>query len=295
MPESARALFDAYVVVDWSASNVPCSGRDSIWIAVLEGRSRVRVRLTNPTTRAEARESLHATLTRLVARGDRVLAGFDFPFGYPAGFARRLGLKGLPWRATWEEFARLVSDAPNNANNRFAVATELNRRLGGEAFPFWGCPSGSESPYLAARGRRPHGPSDLAERRLIDLRVRRAQPVWKLAYAGAAGSQALMGIPVVRALRTALPSSRVWPFETGFGPPSPAAAQVVFAEVYPSLWRVSVPDGTVRDAVQVHSVARELARLDASGALTALLAGPRLSARARHRVVTEECWMLGVT
>jgi precorrin-8X/cobalt-precorrin-8 methylmutase len=100
---------------------------------------------------------------------------------------------------------------------------------------------------------------------------------------------------VVRALRSALPSSRVWPFETGFGSPSPADTPVVLAEVYPSWWRVSVPDGSIRDAVQVESVARELARLDTSGGLAVLLAGPRLSARARHRVVTEECWMLGVT
>jgi precorrin-8X/cobalt-precorrin-8 methylmutase len=104
-----------------------------------------------------------------------------------------------------------------------------------------------------------------------------------------------MGIPVVRALRDALPLSRVWPFETGLGVPSPGDARVVLAEVYPSLLRVNVPDSAVRDAVQVESVAREFARLDASGALAILLAGPRVSARARHRVVREECWILGVT
>jgi precorrin-8X/cobalt-precorrin-8 methylmutase len=80
------AFFDAYVVVDWSASNVPCSGRDSIWIAVLERRPRVRLRLTNPTTRAEAHESLHATLTGLVARGARYSfwAGMGMAYGAEA-------------------------------------------------------------------------------------------------------------------------------------------------------------------------------------------------------------------
>jgi hypothetical protein len=296
----AGSLFDTYVVVDWSASSVPCAGRDSIWIAVLERRTArarpvMRLHLTNPTTRREARERLGDTLVALTARGGRALVGFDFPFGYPSGFARALGLGRPAWRATWDELARLVVDGPDNANNRFEVAAALNRRLGDEPFPFWGCPGASESPYLRARGRRPHGPSDLAERRLADLRAPTAQPVWKLAYTGAAGSQALTGIPVVRALRNALPASRVWPFETGFMVPSAADAQVIFAEVYPSLLRVSVPPGAVRDAVQVESLAREFARRDAAGDLAVMLAGPAdLSARARRRVVGEECWILGL-
>lgn len=275
---------------------MPCAGRDSIWIAVLRRRpgGRNDLRLTNPPTRRDAHDALRKTLDDLVARGSRVLVGFDFPFGYPSGFARRLGLGRPAWRATWDELARLITDRPDNTNNRFEVATALNRRLGDEAFPFWGCPQAWESSYLVARGRRPHGTTDLAERRLIDLRVRSAQPVWKLAYTGAAGSQALTGIPVVRALRDALPASRVWPFETGFRPPA-ADTQVIFAEVYPSLLRVNVPDGAVRDAVQVASVARDFAKLDRSRALASLFAGPRLSTRARHRVVTEECWILGVT
>jgi hypothetical protein len=92
-----------------------------------------------------------------------------------------------------------------------------------------------------------------------------------------------------------LPAARVWPFETGFDARADNDARVVLAEVYPSFFEVSVPKGAVRDAVQVESVAREFARLDASGAFALLLAGPRLSARDRQRVVTEECWMLGVT
>ena len=43
-----------------------------------------------------------------MARGKRVLIGFDFPFGYPAGFAARLGLSGPPWQGVWAEIARLV-------------------------------------------------------------------------------------------------------------------------------------------------------------------------------------------
>jgi hypothetical protein len=87
----------------------------------------------------------------------------------------------------------------------------------------------------------------------------------------------------------------VWPFETGFRPPPPDDARVVFAEVYPSLLRVDVPDGAVRDAVQVEAVAREFARLDAVGALPPMFYGPAdLTAAERRRVEREECWILGV-
>ena len=91
-------LFDAYIVVDWSAANTRRTGRDSIWYTVYRrqgGRLRRRA-LRNPPTRAGAIETLASILARLAAAGQRVLVGFDFPFGYPDGTARRLGLPGLP-------------------------------------------------------------------------------------------------------------------------------------------------------------------------------------------------------
>jgi hypothetical protein len=52
-----------------------------------------------------------------------VFVGFDFPYGYPSGFSSALGLEGtMPaWRLTWDELARLVSDGPDNRNNRFGA------------------------------------------------------------------------------------------------------------------------------------------------------------------------------
>ena len=48
-------MFDRFVVVDWSANSTPKRGRDSIWIAVLDGHG---VSVSNPSTRAAAEESL---------------------------------------------------------------------------------------------------------------------------------------------------------------------------------------------------------------------------------------------
>src|SRR5689334_9259024 len=118
--------FDHYVIVDWSAANQPKTGRDSIWIC---HRGPHGERCENPATRHAAALLLSDILTKLAARGERALLGFDFPFGYPAGFAGRLGLAGQPWRAVWDELAGLIEDNANNRSNRFAVGALLNRRV----------------------------------------------------------------------------------------------------------------------------------------------------------------------
>jgi precorrin-8X/cobalt-precorrin-8 methylmutase len=232
-----------------------------------------------------------------VQRGERVLIGFDFPFGYPSGFAARLGLSGSPWRAVWDEIAGLLHDSKENGNNRFKIAAEFNRRVSNGCFPFWGRPPGFDTPFLGPKHHRAHQSGGLAERRLVDLHIPSAQPCWKLLGAGSVGGQALTGIPVVRALRDDprwIDRVRIWPFETGLRAPEEGAA--VIAEVYPSLWAVSPAAGETKDAAQVRSVARFFAASDGSGELAALFAGdPSLTPEQRFRVETEEAWTLGVT
>jgi precorrin-8X/cobalt-precorrin-8 methylmutase len=289
-------LFDSHVVVDWSAANAPRQGRDSIWICRHDGGG---IAAENPRTRRAAQIRLAELIAACLDKGRRMLVGFDFPFGYPAGFAARLGLSGTPWRAVWDEISRLLDDDEQNRNNRFEVAEILNRRVSRRGFPFWGCPAARASGFLAPKHHRGHTDDALAERRLVDLYVPGAQPCWKLLGVGSVGSQALTGIPVVRALRDD-PRWRgraaVWPFETGLGPPN--GAPVVFAEVYPSLWGKplsAAPSGT-KDEAQVRAVSELFAACDAAGDLAALFAGdPRLSPAERRRIETEEAWMLGLT
>lgn len=294
------SLFDAYVMVDWSAASVPRRGRDSIWIAerVRKRHGVRRTALVNPPTRQEATTLLLSRLTRLADGGRRVLVGFDFPFGYPAGTAARLGASadGLPWRQIWRTLAEGIEDDGANRNNRFDLAERLNERLSGEAFPFWGAAREEHRRYLRRRGRRPHGPNDLPERRICERYVRRAQPVWKLAGIGAVGGQALTGIPRVHELRQHAALSRiskVWPFETGLR--HDARPQILFAEAYPSLIAASRIDALPKDARQVDAVTRWLARVDSAGALASLFAGPdALTLDQCGAVMAEEAWILGV-
>ncbi len=288
-------LFDTFVIVDWSAAGQPKTGRDSIWIC---RHGKAGERLLNPPTRHAARETLLEILADAVAGGERVLVGCDFPFGYPAGFAARLGLSGRPWRAVWDEIAGLIEDDAKNRNNRFAVAADLNRRVSRGAFPFWGCPSAAAGPYLAPTHHRLHQAGGLVERRLIDVYVPTTQPCWKLLGTGSVGGQALTGIPVVRALRDDprwQGRIRVWPFETGLRAPEEGVG-VVMAEIYPSLWRIAPQPNEPKDAAQVRDVARFFAARDQAGELAALFDGdPALTAQQRTIIETEEAWTLGVT
>lgn len=292
-------LFNAYLMVDWSGASSPRSGKDSIWYALLirRGNEIDLEAIENPATRARATEELGDRLAALAAAGQRVLLGFDFPFGYPAGTAQRLGLGGVPWRQVWQMLSDLIEDDERNCNNRFAVAETLNQRLSGEPFPFWGNTREELRRYLLRRGRRPHRKGDLAEWRLCERRAKSTQSVWKLAGAGSVGSQTLTGIPRVWQLRNDprfAKLSAIWPFETGLS--CDPTAQVVFAEIYPSLFeRKRLPDKP-KDAGQVVGTAECLAAADRAGRLSELFAGdPTLSADERASVEQEEAWILGVS
>lgn len=292
-------LFDAYVMVDWSSSKTPRSGADSIWYAEYRrdaGRLTRRA-LANPKTRGQASTEIADLLAQLAGDGRRILVGFDFPFGYPAGTAHALGLSGSPWAGMWKLLADGIDDDDEtNANNRFELAGTLNRRLSGADFPFWGRPAHTPFSGISARKPRAHRPGEPAERRLCEREVKRAQPVWKLAYNGSVGSQVLMGIPRVRQIRhdrRLADLARIWPFETGLR--DDPKARIVLAEMYPSLFDADVLAGMPRDAGQVTAAARGFGEIDSQGRLGRLLAGdPEMDGEARSTVESEEAWILGV-
>jgi hypothetical protein len=297
-------LFNAYVIVDWSAAAKPNTGADSVWIGVLKRdvRFRLAFEASNPSTRAEAEKKLTAVLDDLKKRGERALLGFDFPLGFPRGFAEALKLPPAApaWRAAWDQLDKMVKDKADNTNNRFGVASEINRRLTGGPFPFWGCPPKDALTTLQPKRTRDHGPGDLPELRHAEVAAKGAASIWKLYYNGSVGGQAILGIPVVRRLKLAYGDAmRVWPFETGFKALDAAALDgvaMVAAEVYPSLVKTQVPAGEVKDQAQVRATAEHFARLDEAGRLGELF-GPSKTAPADLVLDAEreEGWILGAT
>lgn len=291
-------LFETHVVVDWSARSKPSPVRETgnaIWLAMARHGALVE------TAYFRTRHDAVAELTELIASelgaGRRVLVGFDFPFGYPAGVVEHLTGQGAAL-ALWEWLAGRVEDDVRNANNRFHVATEINRRFPGVG-PFWGRPKSwrchPDVPTCAnertCRGSHP------AERRIADRHATGAKTVWQLFYSGSVGSQVLLGLPALARLRNA-PSlcgrTAVWPFEGGLRVPD---KPIILVEVYPSLLRDAIKtcEDNIQDRVQVRVNARAFATLDAAGGLSALFQGPsQLTASERRIVETEEGWILGL-
>ena len=268
------SLFDAYIAVDWSASSKPKRGTDSVWLCKRGSPPE------NPSTRDDATQRVRELLLQeVVATGKRVLVGFDFPYGYPRGFADLVAPgDGATWRRTWNALARRIRDQPSNANNRFDVAAHLNVDGG----PFWGCPAGHSREVLTVKRGISFPHKGLQEFRAIERTVRGVQSAWKLHGAGSVGSQALLGIPRVASLRddpALAPISAVWPFEPT------RQAQVVHVEMWPGL--VAPSAHTIRDAGQVEALVAQWARLDEAGSLGPVFEVPRSAC-------TEEGWIFGV-
>ncbi|MEM1298306.1 MAG: precorrin-8X methylmutase [Pseudomonadota bacterium] len=283
------ALFDAYVMVDWSSASKPTTGADSIWIGRHAGG---QTTTENVATRSGARTRLHEICAEAVRSDKRLLIGFDFPFGYPAGVAKHVTghADGL---ALWRWIAARLKDHKDNTNNRFDVAAEINRLYPGIG-PFWGRPASWDVPDVPTKGTARTRAGHPPDRRLVEERQKSAQPVWKLYTTGSVGSQVLTGLPAVLALRDdpeLAAHTAIWPFETGLATPT---AQITLAEIYPSLIPPD-PSEAVKDAGQVRAVADWLAGLDRDGALEPLFAGPPdASPEERRKIATEEAWILGL-
>ena len=293
---STRAV-DRYVTVDWSASNSPNTGSDSVWICALDADGAATTK--NPATRGKAERLVREILRNAVDRGERVLVGFDFPYGYPAGLAAALGLGGEPWRAVWDFIAQRLADHPDtNRSNQFKVAAEINSLLADQVF--WGCPPSEASAALSSKKDRVvyrQGPADtgLAEWREVEATLRsrgdQPQPAWKLYYTGSVGSQVLTGIPVVARLRhdaRLADVSAECPFEVRTADELPSRPAVVHAEIWPSLIDFHVQPGQVEDEAQVICLAREFQKRDQNGNLATLLTA------GSSKSVAEEGWILGV-
>ena len=268
--------FGTHIVVDWSGGNDRGlkPKKDAIWVGE-HGLRPIYMR-----NRKLTEDWLQHRIETALTSDERLMIGFDFPFGYPAGFAAALTGKGDPF-ALWNWFEDRVEDAANS-NNRFDLAGQINAKFPGIG-PFWGNGLKREIPDLPRKGlARTTNP--FPERRKIEQLVTGSFTVWQLSGAGAVGSQVIMGLPVLERLRRRFaPYVSVWPFE-------PLTTQVAFVEIWPSLWASDVSEalnsGGIKDAHQVRVTAEVLAELQETGALSDFVDAGYSE--------PEEGWILGV-
>lgn len=279
--------FDRVITADWSAANLPTSATrraNAVWVGCHDAEGGAE---WHHRTRAAAEAQIGALIDTARAQGKRVLAGFDFAFGYPAGFAARL--TGQPLApAVWAWLAGAIEDAPDNTNNRFAVAARINAAFPEGPGPFWSHPTGQHWPGLPfRRAGLDYAALGLAENRAAEAAATGAKSPWMLFNPGSVGSQSLLGLPMIHRLCQRAEVA-VWPFDPMERLQS---APVVLAEVYPSLIAGPVAieanrHGLPRDQAQVRLYARALWHLaNREGALAPLLAAPPEA--------TEEGWILG--
>jgi hypothetical protein len=297
-------LFDAYIIADWTAAEGKKLGDGSVWIGVAKRDVRFRLysETHNVATRAEGEAMLDSLLADHRKRGDRVLVGFDFNFGFPAGTAERLKLSGTPWSAMWKFLASNVVDKADNTNNRYQVAAKINRLMTDNAWPMWGAPANQAQRWLTTTKPPAGSAADIPEFRATQNAVRKGklQPksVWQMHGAGAVGGQTLVGVPAVRRLLEKLgASAAVWPFGTGWRALDTADVEPLSAllvEVYPSMFDAKPGEGEFKDQAQVRVTAEHFAKLDETGALSAAFAPPKGADEARiAQVEQEEGWILG--
>ncbi|MEP5727856.1 MAG: gephyrin-like molybdotransferase Glp [Sulfitobacter sp.] len=236
-------------MVDWSggADRGASPKKDAIWAAVHQnGVAQEPVYLRN---RQVAEVWLMELLRAERAAGRRVLAGFDFPFGYPVGFAQKLTGSTDPLML-WDWFETRIKDSPET-NNRFELAAQINRSLGEGCGPFWFSPPSQQIEGLPRNKNVYHNP--FPEKRQAETQAKGAFTCWQMGGAGAVGGQVFMGLPVLARLRQAF-GAAAWPFE-------PLDSDIALIEIWPSLTVGDAPEGRIKDAWQVSEITRQLAAL----------------------------------
>ncbi len=310
------AIFDSYIMVDWSGGSQRRGNRsDAIWIA--HGVRGTSIPTTeSPYSRTEAESRVRDILDAHLKQHLRVLLCFDFAYGYPGGFSAALPTALPPgWKRVWsflhsaiqDDIGKTPNGKPTNRSNRFDVAETINAVMSPAASalgPFWCLPKSGTHAHIPQKWP---GQSFAAAKgqvvqafRMTDVRAGSDTP-FRLFGNGSVGSQVLTGIPRLHNLRTE-PSlekiSAVWPFETGWAPDESwidSSVRVVHAEIYPSVMEPLFD--AIKDRGQVRAMWKWAHDLDVQGVLRnkfSIPVGIQAGSSDDNLIRSEEGWILGV-
>jgi len=283
-------------MADWSAATVPGPvkpSKDRCWVGKLDAGAEAP-EVIYCRTRLAAREIIERWTAEAPSNG-KVLIGFDFPFGYPAG-------SGLPGgRSLATLYGTRLREKADDNNNRFELAGVLNQELNpGADGPFWGHPPSHT--YAGLKPTRPNPwPEAISEYRIADRALRHMgiQTVWKLAYPASVGSQVMTGMATVHYLlqRPAFAQAAIWPFETAWEKSLPA---ITIAEIWPNLFFRAWKDHPaaagypIRDAQQIAATLLALSDADRDGRIESVLAAPGdRSGDELAAIERQEGWIVG--
>jgi hypothetical protein len=300
-----QPLFDTYFFIDWSANNSPKRGKDSLWISEAFWLNdhlsfSFPQKAINPATRHIATDLLIDRLRVHLEAGRSTLVGLDFSLSFPHCSAT--SALGHTQTEIMKTLSDRMTDQPNNQNNRFEVAGQLNQAIGldDQEGPFWGHPPRAAYDHLnAKRPQKAMQGGEVNEYRIVETKMRKAGhrvfSIWQLFGHGSVGGQALTGLPRLWQIRShpdLKPYSILWPFETGWQLPKIRQPQIVFVEFWPGLISWDAKDHPIRDAAQVISAVRWAARTDEQGLLAEQF-DPLLSNDIDPQIAQQEGWIFG--
>jgi hypothetical protein len=255
-------LFQQYACLDYSGAASRSLQRRHIVLAVYTKAGK-NAKIITGLDRSEMGRRLLDIFRQAAEKGSRIILGIDHNFGFPQGFYE--ALTGYPLQ-DWRQWLDLIQHGPlslKTADGDPRIWAQMINRIIGLKYhttdgPFWG-----PGFITSKKPRFDFSVTPFNERRLIEQRIPRTQPVFKIGGAGSVGLQSLHGLYHLSVLEEALRCAQIAPFfwpQDGFDPPPD---QPVITEIYPAI----INQGLKSDLRDAESGARWLKESDHDGSL----------------------------
>ncbi len=256
--------FNRYIGIDYSGAETPTSSLKGLRVYEADPHVPPWEVLPPPSPRKYwTRRGIAEWLVVTISQGAPALVGIDHGFSFPLQYFKQHGLP-LDWTRFLDDFQ---CHWPTDDDHTYVDF--VREGSCGNA---------------AARGGDPRW------RRITEVRARAAKSVFHFDVQGSVAKATHAGVPWLRYLRQHLGrNAHFWPFDGWDVPPNGS----VIAEVYPSLWNKTIPQGErTSDQHDAFSTAEWLRRSDADGTLSKVFC-PQLEPHDR-KTAEIEGWILGV-